>query len=92
MPETVLFKSESVRSREEIAEYLHSVADSLAAGGEVTLSSATESVAIDPPERAEFEVKVEREGHPDNPEKSIELEIEWHEGAEGDADGDLRIE
>ncbi|MFW5949454.1 MAG: amphi-Trp domain-containing protein [Halolamina sp.] len=91
MPEEVLFKSESARSRSEIADYLRTVADSLEAGGELSLQSGTESVTVDPPERPTFEVKVEREGSPDRPEHSVEFEIEWADGESG-GDGDLQIE
>lgn len=92
MPEEVLFKSESVRSRAEIADYLRRVADSLEAGGEVSLQAGEESIDIDPAERSTFEVKVEREGAPESPEQSIEFEIEWKEGEKGGSGGDLQIE
>lgn len=93
MPEEVLFKTESGRSRKEIADYLRQVADSLDGGGELSLQAGSESVTVDPPERPTFEVKVEREGSPDRPEKSVEFEIEWTEGESGnEGGGDLRIE
>ncbi|WP_435116657.1 amphi-Trp domain-containing protein [Halolamina sp. C58] len=93
MPEEVLFKTESDRSRSEIADYLRQVADSLDGGGEITLQAGTESIAVDPAERSTFEVKVEREGPADRPEKSIEFELEWQEGESGsEAGGDLQIE
>ena len=92
MPEEVLFKTESDRSRSEIADYLRQVADSLEAGGELSLQSGSESVTIDPAERSTFEVKVEREGPADRPEKSVEFEIEWSEGDAGGEGGDLRID
>jgi len=92
MPEEVLFKTESDRSRSEIADYLHRVADSLSEGGEINLQSGGESISIDPAERSTFEVKVEREGTPENPEHSIEFEIEWKEGESGTSGGDLQIE
>jgi len=93
MPEEVLFKSESSRSRSEIADYLRQVADSLDAGGELSLQAGQDSVTIDPSERSTFEVKVEREGPADRPEKSVEFEIEWSEGGSGsESGGDLQIE
>lgn len=93
MPEEILFESERSSSRSEIAEYLRRVADSLDGGGELTLQAGGESVTVDPPERAAFEVKVEREGPADSPEKSVEFEIEWSEGESGaGSDGELRIE
>lgn len=95
MPEDVLFKSESTQSRQEIADYLRSVADKLSAGEPVTLSAGSDTVTLDVPDRPTFEIKVEREtekgGH--NPEKSLELEIEWDEnGSSGGPSGSLSIE
>lgn len=85
MPEEVLFKSESDRSRTEIADYLRTVADSLDAGGDITFSAGEQSIAVDPAERAAFEVKIEREGPEDSAgELSVELEIEWDEDANSD--------
>ena len=94
MPETVLFESESRRSRSEIATYLRTVADSLEAGGDLTLSAGEQSVTMEPPERPTFEVKAEREGPDGEPgELSIEFELEWDEnGGDGGASGDLTIE
>jgi amphi-Trp domain-containing protein len=93
MPEEVLFESESTQSRSEIATYLRTVADKLDADGAITLSAGDQSVTLDPPERPEFEVKAEREGPADGPgELSIELEIEWGEGADGGSGGELSIE
>lgn len=91
MPEEVLFKSERAQSRNEIASYLRTVADSLEAGESITLSSGDQSVTMDPPARPTFEVKAEREGPADRPgELSVEFELEWDEN--GDDDGELRIE
>ena len=94
MPEEVLFKSESRRSREEIADYLRTVADSLESGTAVTLRQGEQSVAMDPPARPTFEVKAEREGPVDGPgELSVEFELEWDEESDGgDGDGELTIE
>jgi amphi-Trp domain-containing protein len=95
MPEEVLFESESDQSREEIASYLRKVADTLDSGGVMNLKAGSASVTIDPPARSTFEVKVEREGPPDNmTERSVEFEIEWDEsdGADGAGSGQLEIE
>ena len=95
MPEEVLFKSESVQSRNEIASYLRSVAEKLEQGGSITLKAGSESVTMDPPARPTFEVKAEREGPVDGSgELSIEFELEWDENSEtgeGEA-GSLEIE
>ena len=95
MPEEVLFESESTQSRQEIADYLRAVADKLSAGGAVTLSAGSDSVTLDVPDRPTFEVKAERETDKGgrNPEKSLELEIEWDEnGSSSGSGGSLSIE
>lgn len=94
MPEEVLFKSETKHSRAEIAAYLRNVADSLEEGGPLTLKSGDESVSLDPPEISTFEVKAEKEGPEGNmDERSVEFEIEWYVGDEGEsADASLEIE
>ncbi|WP_144921885.1 amphi-Trp domain-containing protein [Halorubrum salsamenti] len=95
MPEEVLFESESRRSRDEIAAYLRTVADSLESGNAITLKQGERSVTMDPPARPAFEVKAEREGPVDGPgELSVELELEWDEESSGDGgeDSELAIE
>jgi len=92
MVEEVLFESERVVDTGTVATYLRTVADSLDAGDSVTLSAGDQSVTMDPPSQVEFEVKAEREGPTDGDgELSIELELEWPEGASG-GDDELTIE
>ena len=96
MPEEVLFESESRRTREEIAAYLRTVADSLESGDAITLREGEQSVTMDPPAQPAFEGKAEREGPVDRPgEFSVEFELEWDEetdGADGGKNGELEIE
>ncbi|ERH02360.1 MAG: hypothetical protein J07HN6_00392 [Halonotius sp. J07HN6] len=95
MPEDVLFKSESDQSREEIASYLRTVADTLDSGDALTLKAGSESVTLDPPARPTFEVKAEREGPSGNmTERSVEFELEWDvsDSGEGGGGGQLEIE
>ena len=93
MPETVLFESESVQSRDDIAASLRSVADKLDQGESIILSSGDESVTMEPPARPTFEVKAEREGPADGlGELSIEFELEWDEDSGGADDDTLTIE
>lgn len=75
MAEETLFESEQVHSRTEIAAALRSLAAQLD-DGPVTFEAADRSVTVEPPERAVFEIEVERESD----ETSIELEIEWPTG------------
>jgi amphi-Trp domain-containing protein len=93
MPEEVLFKSERRQSRAEVADYLRTVADKLDAGGSISMSTGSDSVTLDVPDRPTFEVKAEREGTAPNTELSIEFELEWKEnGGGGGGGGDLTIE
>ncbi len=91
MPEKVLFETERVQRREDVATYLRTVADKLDDGGAITLEAGDQSVTMEPPADVEFEVKAEREGPSDAPgELSIELELEWDENSSG-SDGSLNI-
>ena len=90
MPEKTLFESEQLMSRDAVAEYLRTLADSLEAGSDVTLRAGDQSVTLTPPDEVEFEVKAEHEGPADGDgELSIEVELEWPENA---TDGTLSIE
>lgn len=93
MPEEILFESEETKSRADIAAVLRTVADRLDTDREISFSSGDQSVTLEPPSRPTFEVKVEREtgSGGGNPELSIELELEWKEGAD-DTDGSLSVE
>ncbi|MFC4542307.1 amphi-Trp domain-containing protein [Halosolutus amylolyticus] len=96
MPEEVLFKFERSMATAEIADYLRTVADKLDEGGDLTLDAGGESVTMSPPDRPTFEIKAEREtpstGGPG--ELSVEFELEWDEGGDGqdDGSGELTIE
>ena len=85
MAEEVLFKFERRMDRDEIVDYLRAVADSLEAGGPLTLDAGGESVTLDPPSRPEFEIKAEREtSSGGSAELSVEFELEWDEGESGE--------
>lgn len=95
MPEEVLFESEAMHSKSEVATYLRQVADSLDSGADITLRAGGDSVTMAPPTNVEFEVKAEREGPASGDgELSIEFELEWPENAdtEGAGGGSLEIE
>jgi amphi-Trp domain-containing protein len=80
MPEKVLFETEQMQSRGDVAAYLRTVADKLDGNESITLDSAGQSVTVDP------------EGPADGDgELSIEFELEWDENASG-GDGSLSIE
>jgi len=94
MPEEVLFETERRQSREQIAAYLRTVAQKLESGTSFALSAGDQSVTLDPPAEATFEVKAEREtpsGGGDG-ELSVEFEIEWDESAAGTDADDASLE
>lgn len=76
-----LLQMENVQDRHEIAAYLRRIAEKLDADGTVSLKAGEQSVDLQVPEQAEFEVKVEQERsfRGTKGETSIELEIEWDE-------------
>jgi amphi-Trp domain-containing protein len=82
--EEVLFETERVQSRGEIADLLRTVADRLDEGEPLSLSSGNDSVTVDVPPQAEFEVKVERERESGGSELSVEFELEWDENGGDD--------
>jgi amphi-Trp domain-containing protein len=94
MPEEVLFESEAMHSRSEVADYLRRVADNLDAGDEIALEAGSQSITMTPPDQVEFEVKAEREGSADGDgELSVEFELEWPENdAASGSSGSLEIE
>lgn len=88
--EEVLFETETVVNRDEIADYLEQVSENLR-HGTVTLVSGDDEITVEPPESATFEVKVEREIEGGEEEMSVEFEVEWDVGNE-DADQGLKVE
>lgn len=92
MPEEVLFENESHQSLGDVAAYLRSLADKLESGEPVTLRAGAEELTLDVPPKVEFEVKAERETGSGPAELSIEVELEWNEGHESAAQGELEIE
>ena len=96
MPEEVLFKTERRMDRNDVANYLRTVAEKLEAGGDITLSAGDQSVTLAPPAQPTFEVKAEREtpSGGGSGELSIEFELEWDEdgGSGNGSDASLEIE
>ncbi|UPM43521.1 amphi-Trp domain-containing protein [Halocatena salina] len=80
--EETLFSTERRQRKTEIASHLRSIADKLESGEAITLSNGGESVTLEVPEQATFEMEVERETGDGDPELSLEFEIEWHESGE----------
>lgn len=89
MTEKTLFKTEQKMNSSEISKYLRMIADKMEKNEPISLKSGDQLVELHPEGEKEFEVKVERETSTSGDETSLELEIEWKDGAE---DGELEIE
>jgi amphi-Trp domain-containing protein len=83
--EEVLFETESVQDRSDIADYFEQVAENLR-HGTVTLVSGDDEITLEPPQSPVFEVKVEREQEGGEEEMSVEFEVEWDVGGNGNSD------
>lgn len=82
--EVVLFSSEEKRHLNEVAAFLHELADRLATN-EVTLRQANEELTLSLPDNVVLEIKVEEEEKKTKKQRSLEIEIEWYvgDGVEG---------
>jgi amphi-Trp domain-containing protein len=88
--ETVLMKSEEPMSRQQIAAFLHTLADKVASGT-VTLRQGDDELVLAVPSSPVLEIQVEdelkggkkaRAQGRTRTQRSIEVEISWYEGEE----------
>jgi len=70
--EEVLFETETVQDRGEVAAYIEQVAENLR-HGTVTLVSGDDEITVEPPETTTFGVRVERE----QDETRVEFGVGW---------------
>lgn len=78
--ETVLFKSEEMKSRREIAETLRLLATKVE-GGRVSLSNDAGNVDLEFPGNMTLEIKAEEEVN-GKTKYSLEIELEWTVGSD----------
>lgn len=77
--ETRLFKSEEAKTRAEVSEFLHQIAEKIASG-EVVLRQGTEELVLQVPTNLILEVEVEdEEKKSKGVEHSLEIEIKWYD-------------
>lgn len=79
--ETVLFKSEEPRDRDNVVAFLRQLADKVAEG-QVTLRQGDAEVQLDIPQNLVLELKAEEEQKRDKVKRTLEVEIEWIVGDE----------
>ncbi len=85
--ETVLFKNEEKKTRNEVVEILKTIVDKIEQG-KIALSNNTGSVELDLPQNLTLEIKVEEETKRKT-KRSLEIELEWIVG--GDDQGEMVI-
>lgn len=79
--ETVLFKSETKKNVQAVADFLHQLADKIAVQ-EVVLKQGGNELKLQIPTNVVFEIKVKEKTKPSKPQvkKVFEVELEWLEG------------
>ena len=86
--ETILFKTKERKSRSDVSDFLHQLADKIS-NGQAVLSRSTEEITLELPNNLTLEVQVEDE---DKGKKgiqhSLEIEIKWFDNDQG---GSLEI-
>jgi amphi-Trp domain-containing protein len=83
-----LFKTEEQKSRSEVSEFLHQIADKIT-DGKVVLSRGTEEITLQLPNNLILEVQVEDEDKKTKGiQHSLEIEIKWFDN---DQSGSLEL-
>jgi amphi-Trp domain-containing protein len=77
----ILFKSDEPRDLQTVAAFLRDLADKLEQN-EVTFRQGNDEVTIVLPDIVDFEVEVEEKVKKHKTKRSLELEIDWVEGAQ----------
>ncbi|MFO8083457.1 MAG: amphi-Trp domain-containing protein [Desulfobacterales bacterium] len=86
--EKKLFKSEEQKTRAEISEFLHQIADRIEQG-EVILRQAKEEIRLEMPHHLILEIQVEDETKSKGIQHSLEIEIKWYDN--DDYSGPLKL-
>jgi amphi-Trp domain-containing protein len=82
--EKVLFKSEEKKTKGEIADILHTIADKIDKGTLILKQASTE-IPLEFPDQMVLELKVEEEKG-EKLKKSLEIELEWLVGNDRPSD------
>ncbi len=87
---TILIKSKERLSRADAAEFLRQLADKLEAGN-VLLIQGTQEVSLEVPAQLTLEVDADDKRKKRGTKRSLEIEMEWYLGAEGEAKSGLEL-
>ncbi|PSB06456.1 amphi-Trp domain-containing protein [Pleurocapsa sp. CCALA 161] len=81
--ETRLFKSEERKSRSDVSEFLHQLADKISQG-QAVLSQGQKEITVQLPQSLVLEVQVEDEDKgAKGVQHSLEVEIKWFDDDQG---------
>jgi len=81
--ETRLFKSQERKSRVDVSNFLHQLADKVS-NGKILLSQGAEDLTLQLPENLVLEVQVEdEEKGTKGIQHSLEIEIKWFDNEQG---------
>lgn len=80
--EVVLFSSEEKQNLQTVSNFLHQLADKVA-GGQVILRQGDEELVLTLPQNVVLEIKAEEEAKKTKIQRSLEVEIEWIVGDQG---------
>ncbi len=88
--ETILFKSKERKGRKEVSDFLHQLADKIAAGN-LVLRQGQDEVNLEIPENLILEVEVEDEHkRKKGRRRQLEIELKWYDNE--DEGGPLELE
>ena len=81
--ETVLFKSEEKKNRQEVSDFLHRLADKIG-DGQVVLRQGADDITLELPTGITLEIKVEDEVKKRKGiQHSLEIELKWFDNDKG---------
>lgn len=79
----ILFKSEEIKTVDQVAEALRLLADKIANKQEISLDNGNEKVGFTVPDSVEFELKFKEKAKRDGVKTSFEIELEWGPDSKG---------
>lgn len=78
--ETVLLRSKEMKSREDVATFLRTLAEKLDGEGTIRVQQGDDEVVLEVPSRVELQIKVEQEEKGSRTQLGMEVEFQWYVG------------
>jgi len=86
----ILLKNKERLPREDAAAFLRQLADKLASG-QVHFTMGTQEISLELPAQVTFEVKVDDKPKRKGTKRSLEIELEWYTGTDGEPPATLEM-